>query len=467
MNIAALGLLSGFAKGTSERIDQEREEEKTLINNRLRMAAANKLKREEENKAKKEAAMERKGQIDSLFPGASLEQQLALMSNDTIFNTAVKNASTLQEEGKLDSFIVVNKDKIPANFKTVQDYVDSLLAVPKEAKMPEMPDKEVFFAKTSPTQAQMESLASQYGGTAAELLAYENLPSAEMAPIIGSMNLEVLKSPKDLDEQIKDIDMKAADPNISAEERTALNERKTFLIAQQNYGQEPSTLQEEANRISLKLLKATGAEAAALKEQLNKVNNQIRSNAAAQEQEKDRADKFGDKPLTYSEIRKMVESAQVAALESAKGLDAVTKGKLVEEYTDEDGEKRIRIRKLKATDLPEIASIARKAAISALRINGHIDEKGNMTRYARGVLTGLGLLDEQGRIIPDPLASQGQQNTENEANRQRGNTPAPTTPQGQKTATMDQVRAIAEKRGKSPAEIKKDMEANGYVITGE
>ena len=48
MNIAMMGLIQGFAQGTSDRITREREEEKTLIANRLKMAALNKKQREEE-----------------------------------------------------------------------------------------------------------------------------------------------------------------------------------------------------------------------------------------------------------------------------------------------------------------------------------------------------------------------------------------------------------------------------------
>ena len=468
MNIAMMGLIKGFAQGTSERIDKEREDEEALITNRFKMAAINKKQREEEAGALKEAAKARLDQVNTLFPGASLEQRLALISNETMFSLAVKNADTLADKEKLDSFIVVNKEKIPSTFKTAQDYINSITAKPAgEMKMPEQQSREVFFADVTPSAGRQQKIAQQFGTSAEELYAYEKATGPISASVYGSVNLEALKKPKDLEDQIKEIDLKATDPATSEDERAVLNERKAVLIAQQNFGQDPKTLQEEANRISLKLLKAEGEEKTDLQAQLDKVNKQIRSNSAAQAQEKDRAEKAGDKPLTFAETRRMVESAQVAALEAATGLDAVTKGKLLEEYTDEDGVKRIRQRRVRPTDIPEIASIARKAAIDALKINGHIDANGNLSLHARGVLTGLGLLDAQGRIIPDPLEAKGRQDTENEANRQRGDTPAPSTPQGQKTATMDQVRAIAAKRGKTVDEIKKDMEANGYVITGE
>lgn len=62
-----MGLLTGFAKGTAQRIDDEREEEKTLIANRLKMAAINKKKRQEEDKAKVELARQRDQQINTFL----------------------------------------------------------------------------------------------------------------------------------------------------------------------------------------------------------------------------------------------------------------------------------------------------------------------------------------------------------------------------------------------------------------
>jgi hypothetical protein len=197
MNIAMMGLIKGFAQGTSKRIDEEREEEKTLIANRLKMAAVNKRKREEEDKAKMEVAQKREQQINTLFTGASLEQRLALLSNDTLFDLAVKNLDTLKDPKKLDEFIVVNKEKIPQSWKTTQDYINSIPYKPAaDAKMPEMQTREVFFSRVTPDEKQIEAMASQFGERAADLFAYENLPEAKAAAVFGSVNLNALKKDK-------------------------------------------------------------------------------------------------------------------------------------------------------------------------------------------------------------------------------------------------------------------------------
>lgn len=211
MNIAMMGLIKGFAKGTSARIDEERAEEKTLIANRLKMAALNKKQREEEAATKKEAAKARLDQVQTLFPGASLEQQLALISNESMFEIAVEQKKKTGDLN-LDEFIVVNKDKIPADFKTAQDYVNSITARPKgEAKMPDMQTREVFFSKVTPDERQIEAMASQYGSKAADLFAYEDATTPITAPVFGSVNLESLKKKKTIDDRMGEASTSYAD----------------------------------------------------------------------------------------------------------------------------------------------------------------------------------------------------------------------------------------------------------------
>lgn len=385
-----MGLIKGFAEGTSDRITKEREEEKTLIANRFKMAAINKKQREEEDKVKKEAAKARNEQINTLLPGASLEQRLALMSNETMFNLAIENKDVLADKEKLDEFIVINKEKIPANFKTVQDYINSLTSKPQgPSKMPEMQTREVFFSRVSPDQRQMDAMASQYGSSAADLLAYEGVTEAEAMPSFGSVNLDVIKTPKKLATQIEELRTSLVD--ASPEEQVAITSKIEELVAFQNVGQSPKTLKEEADRISVRLLKATGEEKAKLQSELNRVNNNIRSNAEAQAQEKDRAATTGGKPLTFNETLKMVEQAQVSSLSKQLGMDVIKQGKMIETVTDPDGTTRERIRAPRAGDAPEITRVAEQGAVDYLKATGHIKPDGSLTNYALNILTAKGI----------------------------------------------------------------------------
>ena len=67
MKNALMGLITGFAQGTSDRITEERLEEKTLLANRFKLAAANKKQRDVEDKEKKVIAQRRNDQIPSLL----------------------------------------------------------------------------------------------------------------------------------------------------------------------------------------------------------------------------------------------------------------------------------------------------------------------------------------------------------------------------------------------------------------
>ena len=208
MKNALMGLITGFAQGTSDRITEERLEEKTLLANRFKLAAANKKQRDIEDKEKKETASQRNSQINTFFAGASLEQRLALMSNETMFNLAIENKDTLAgpaNQSKLNEFIVLKADEIPKDYKVAQDYVTSLKSVPQgEAKMPEMQAREVFFSRVTPDQREMDGMAAAFGtSSAAELLAYENMPDATASPVFGSVNLDVLKKKPGIDDRLK------------------------------------------------------------------------------------------------------------------------------------------------------------------------------------------------------------------------------------------------------------------------
>ena len=211
-----MGLLTGFAKGTAQRIDDEREEEKTLIANRLKMAALNKKKRQEEDKAKVELARQRDQQINTFFSGASLEQRLALLSNESLFEQAIEKKDQLVSSKALDEFIIVNKEKIPKSWKTTQDYINSIPYKPEAgAKIPEMQTREVFFSRVTPDERQIEAMASQYGEKAADLFAYENLPEARAAAVFGSVNLNALKKDKTSKDRLEEAN--AAYTTASAE----------------------------------------------------------------------------------------------------------------------------------------------------------------------------------------------------------------------------------------------------------
>ena len=211
------GFLTGVAKGANERIEKEREDEEALITSRLKTAYVNKTKREEEARAKRENARARRDEVDVLFPAASLEQRLALVASPLIFEQAKKSAGLVD----LNELLVINKDKIPKNLTSVNDFIASIQGRPVgTAAATEMQSREVFGVNVTPSKGRIESLASPYGGSAADLLAYETVSDSIEVPQFASLNLDALKKNKTSKERLEEANAAATQAVIEFGEET-------------------------------------------------------------------------------------------------------------------------------------------------------------------------------------------------------------------------------------------------------
>jgi hypothetical protein len=211
MGLALLGALAGFASGSAKRIEKEREENAALIKSRLQLAAINKKKREEEINARKQVYMNRYSSIQPyLFEGATEEQKLALISDDAITKDFIEK----RRGGRsfdINEYLITNRAKIPDSFVSAKKTINDLSATP--TPMTEEQMRGAFGSATgflganvgvSPGRAERIA-AGLGGGTAAELLAYENMQPVEAEPLSGVARINVAmfpKDPKTLDEQI-------------------------------------------------------------------------------------------------------------------------------------------------------------------------------------------------------------------------------------------------------------------------
>ena len=211
------GFLTGVAKGANERIEKEREDEEALITSRLKTAYVNRTKREEEARTKRENARARRDEVDVLFPAASLEQRLALVASPLIFEQAKKSAGSVD----LNELLVINKDKIPKNLTSVNDFIASIQGRPEgTATATEMQSREVFGVNVTPSKGRIESLASPYGGSAADLLAYETVSDSIEVPQFASLNLDALKKNKTSKERLEEANAAATQAAIEFGEGT-------------------------------------------------------------------------------------------------------------------------------------------------------------------------------------------------------------------------------------------------------
>lgn len=207
MGVALTGFLTGFYKGAKERVDAEREENEALIQNRLKMAQANRLVRQKEVAAQKDVLTGRLASVAAYLPAdATEEQKLALVSNEEIA-TQFKALRSKGEEVDLNNFLVINKEKIPQNFKSVTEYIDSISAAPAPASQEQVDTiRQTTGAFGARVGANVEKIAQQYGASAGELLAYEEASGVPVVPQFARMNVSILKNEKakDIDTRIKE-----------------------------------------------------------------------------------------------------------------------------------------------------------------------------------------------------------------------------------------------------------------------
>jgi hypothetical protein len=214
-SIALMGLLTGFAKGASARIEKEREDNEALIQSRLKMAAINKQKRQAEIEARKTALTERYSALTPFLDGSEAEEEkLALLSNDAITKDFVDRRSR-GEVVDLKQYLVMNKEKVPQNFTSVQQYIDTLSAAPQPVAPEQMQaalgDTRGFLgARTGVSAGRAEKIAGALGaGSAAELLAYERMEPVSAEPLMDVARINVdlypakLKTPKEQAEHIQ------------------------------------------------------------------------------------------------------------------------------------------------------------------------------------------------------------------------------------------------------------------------
>jgi hypothetical protein len=213
MSVALTGFLTGFAKAGKERIDKEREDEEALISNRLKMAAANKIKREKETDAQKALLTGRYEKVLPYAAGLSEQQKLALVSNDEIA-TQFYNRASKGETVDVDRLLKINEEKIPQNFTTVKSYIAQISAAPAPVDsktIDSLTDTEGFFGARLMTPGRLQKTAQQFGGSAEELLAYENASAVAEMPQVAALNVDALRQPKSSKERIEEAEIKALD----------------------------------------------------------------------------------------------------------------------------------------------------------------------------------------------------------------------------------------------------------------
>ena len=443
MGINLKGFATGFAKTLATRIEDEREKEEKILSNRFNLAASNRLTRQKEASELRKVYETRVKNFSSVYPMATEQQIAAAISTETNYDTLMK----AHEEGFSDdekANILSNYVKVgemPEKFTTAMDLVQQRVQPQVgEVKPAEgQTNKLLGFIDVSPGERKRQMYAEQYGVGADELDAYsEGAGTVSDLGSMGSVSSGFLKKPVDIEAQIKNIDIAATQPDVTPEELQELNARKMTLLAQKAFGQEPATLEKQVDRLTSRMRNATGQEREKLKAQIDEVNALIKSNKKAQALERESANKTNRPVLTFPQTLSVVRGAVTTALENDLNISQENKNKITVEYFDQEENRTVsRVRKIKPSDGPAIISSVRRAALQSLRNNGHMDDSGKILddSYAIPVLTSLGLLDENGNIIPDPMADI--KNAEDAAAAQAQGEAPPPAPLQKESVTVD------------------------------
>lgn len=287
MSIALTGFLTGFAKGAKDRVEREREENEATIENRLKAAQTNRLLFKKEQEAQKQLYRTRYDSVSAYMPeGATEEQKLALISNEEIANQFTELRSK-GEEVDLNKFLVINKDKIPKNFNSVNQYIDSISVVPTP-----VPQEQVDAVRQTRgflgarTGANIEKMSQQFGTSAAELLAYEEVSGVPVVPQFARMNVSMLRNEKtkDIDARIKDsqsmyLDAREEFGEDSQEAKVAKAHYDNLTMLKQELEPEQVKWADYVSKLKMAIVNAkTPQERAAAKQEFDKVMADTKEN---------------------------------------------------------------------------------------------------------------------------------------------------------------------------------------------
>lgn len=259
MSIALTGFLTGFAEGSTERIKREREENEALIENRLKRAQTNRLLFNKEQDAQKQLYRTRYDFVSAYLPSdATEEQKMAVISKEEIAKQFVELSKN--EKVDLNQFLVVNKEKIPKDLKTVNDFINKVSAAPAPVAQEQVDAvRQTRGFLGSRTGANVEKAASQYGTSAAELLAFEQPQSLQSIPEFARMNVDMLRKPKGFDDRIDELEtqaLAAGEAGNKEEFETIRNQISTLTEMKDSLS--PPKVEWAANMSRLKMLALYG-----------------------------------------------------------------------------------------------------------------------------------------------------------------------------------------------------------------
>lgn len=461
MSVALTGFMTGFARGAKERVEKEREENEAIIANRLKMAQTNRLLYKKEQEAQKQLYKTRYEQISAYVPPeATEEQKLALISNEEIAKQFTDMRSK-GEEVDLNKFLVVNKDKIPKTFSTVQQYLDSIDVAPApvgQDKVDAIRQTEGAFGAR--VGANVEKIAQQYGASAGELLAYEEKSGVPVVPQFARMNVGMLKNEKskDVDTRITQaqsmyLDAREEFGPDSQEAKVAKAQYDNLKLLKNELEPEQVKWADYVGKLKMAIVNAkTPQERAAAQQEYNKV-------IAIEKQGQSSGDGSSKIPTANTLIGILTKAGTRAVTEKFGG--DVAKNLIVD--TAPDGITSFRYIGTDPVARAQVLNTAREAMRYTVQM--YLDMNGRpQNRDVEVALRAQGIqFNEAGTPVFDAMPVPDAPATPPRVPAGRGTARNP-PPAASKTRTRAQVEAVAKANGVSYEEAAAGAKAQGYTI---
>ena len=377
--------LSAFIGGAAEQantlVDEERAQQKEIVAMRLKKAAESKALYNKKVEAQREEVKSTYRDLSSheVFNNLTDDQQVSILKSPTIAADFLKQAQT----GNVFDVATRYKFKTPEATQSAQSFVEGFGTTAPTRDVSEQM-KQLGTGILSKSTDFAQSAATAYGDTLEGLLPYEGAEAPDIAPM-ASFAEGAFAKPETLEARLEKARRAFADAN-TPEDREAAEAAVRSIQAAMAVGQDPKDLKAYADKLSMQVMNASTPEAKqAAQAKLNRVNAQIRSNGAAQAQEKETA---GKNSLTYPQLRGAVDRRIEEDLIAKFGLNAIREGKIIEYIKDEKtGETRQVLRSPKAEMLPELQAAKKKAIIDFLTESGRINlEENFISDFAKEIL---------------------------------------------------------------------------------
>lgn len=274
-----LAFVGGMAAQANKMIEEEREQQKLLITESLKLAAKERKQRDEEIKKRREQDLAAVDLLNTQYPDLSKEEKVALATDPTALDDILKNRDNPLFDPK--KYIKLKAGFAIPEGKTERQFVEERYAVPQQESVA-VPEafKTGILSRSDDTYARTVSAALGYR--------LEDLtgpaPSLPAELNIATFDRKQLMKPRDFAERVKEQESYIADAvqqygEDSEQANTAINQLNSLVKLKETLSPEQLKAADVLDRAKLAVLTAeTPEEVATAQARYNDLLNRVGDN---------------------------------------------------------------------------------------------------------------------------------------------------------------------------------------------